>query len=431
MALPGEIPYLSLRLLILAATFCLAAFFSAAETALFSFQPHELERMARGTGPDRLVAVLRKRPRRLLITILFCNMVVTVVFYSVSFVLILDLQSQVGATAGFLLGIASMMLIVVGAEVVPKNTAVMVYHSFGRAAAVPLYVIEHALLVLVAPLEALAGAVVSLVGRGRDHGLRADELQQIVSLGTREGTFDTGAGQMISDVIGISGVQLDALMVPRVEMVSFDLQHPEGELLELFRRAKLTLMPVYDGEVDNVLGVVHVKDVLYRDPAQPLRTLVRPIPFLPETASVEEALLQFRGEHTKTAFVVDEYGTVVGLVTVEDLIEEIVGELADEYDAVGRHPVELLADGAVRLQGRLDLRTWQELFGVELPEMGVTTLGGLVMRLLGKVPEAGDEADYEGMRFTVESVQGRRVGSVLMRTLSAGGGAEGGRASDA
>ena len=396
MDLAGDIPYLSLRLCILGVTLCLSAFFSGSETALFSFQPHELKRMAEGAGAERLVAVLRSRPRRLLITILFCNMVMNVVFYSVSFLLFVDLEPYVGRTGGFLLGIASLATVMLCGEVLPKNTAVMVYRSFGRLAAVPIFFIQHALLVVILPLEVLATRIVGLFGSGRDHGLRAQELQQLVSLGTREGAFDTGAGRMLSDVIGLTDVQLDELMVPRVEMVSFDLQDPPGKLLELFRQAKHTLLPVYDGRVDNVLGVVHVKDVLYRDPSRPLRELVRPIPFLPETATVEEALTQCRGEHTKTAFVVDEYGAVVGLITMEDLMEEIVGEIADEYDVEHRPPVELLADGAIRLQGRLGLRTWEELFGVELPEMGVTTLGGLIMRLLARVPEAGDEVEYRG-----------------------------------
>jgi len=399
----------------MAITLFLSAFFSGSETALFSFQPHELKRMAEGTGADRLVAALRSRPRRLLITILFCNMVSNVIFYSVSFVVIVALQSRVGTTGSFLLGVGSLAAVVLCGEVIPKNTAVMVYRTFGRIAALPIYVLQHVLLVVLVPLEALADRIVSLFGRDPDHGLRAQELQQLVSLGAREGAFDTGAGRMLSDVIGISDVQLDELMVPRVEMVSFDLQDSPESLLELFRSAKHTLLPVYDGEVDNVLGVVHVKDVLYRDPQQPLRELVRPIPFLPETATVEEALTQCRRAQTKTAFVVDEYGAVVGLVTMEDLLEEIVGEMADEYDVEHHPPVELLSDGSIRLQGRLGLRTWEELFGVELPEMGVTTLGGLVMRLLSKVPEVGDRAEYEGIGFTVESVQGRRVGSVLMR----------------
>ncbi len=181
------------------------------------------------------MAVLRSRPRRLLITILFCNMVMNVVFYSVSFLLFVELAPVVGKTGSFLLGIGSLLTVMLCGEVLPKNTAVMVYRTFGRLAAVPLYVIQHVLLIVILPLEALATRIVGLFGSGGDHGLRAQELQQLVSLGTREGAFDTGAGRMLSDVIGLTDVQLDELMVPRVEMVGFDLQDPPETLLELFR----------------------------------------------------------------------------------------------------------------------------------------------------------------------------------------------------
>ncbi len=416
--MPAEISYLPLRLAILVLTFCLSGFFSGSETALFSFQPHELKRMAGLHGADGVIYRLRERPKRLLTTILFGNMVVNVVFYSVSFLLIVDLKPAVGRTGGVALGLASLMTVILGGEVMPKNLAVMVYHTWGRLAAYPLWVLEHALLVIVVPLEAAADLVVSLFERGHRPEMETEELQQLVGLAAREGTLDFGAGRMIAEVIELSDLGVAEVMVPRVEMTTFDVDDDPQGLLKLFRTAKLTMIPLYEGETDNMVGVVHVKDVLYRRDDAPLKQLARPIPFLPETATVEEALARCRTVHSKTAFVVDEYGAVVGLVTVEDLLEEIVGEIADEYDKAERPgPMEFLSDGTVRLQGRLSLRTWQQMFPAPAPPTKVNTVGGLVMSLLGKVPEAGDSVEWQQMEFTVESVYGRRVGSVLMRTL--------------
>ncbi|MFW6189928.1 MAG: hemolysin family protein [Planctomycetota bacterium] len=414
--MPSGLPYLPLRLAVLGVTFCLSAFFSGSETALFSFQPHELQGMADQGRVERIIAGLRRRPKRLLITVLFGNMVANVVFYSFSFLLIVDLKPRIGATAGFVLGLASLLAIIVGGEVVPKNLAALVYKPWGRAAAFPMFLLEHALLPVVIPLEKLVDFVVELIGRGREQALRAEELQELVGLAAREGTFDFGAGRMIAEVIGLSEVRVNELMVPRVEMVTFDVEEPEEELLELFHTSKLTMIPVYRETMDQMLGVIHVKDVLYRPPDRSLQELARPIPFMPETSTVEEALRQCRREQSKTAFVVDEYGAVVGLITIEDLLEEIVGEIADEYDTEIQPPVQVLEDGTFRLRGRLSLRSWAELFEVEVPDMDVTTVGGLVMSLLGKLPEAGDRVEYERMQFTVESVHGRRVESVLVRT---------------
>ncbi|MHC4591257.1 MAG: hemolysin family protein [Planctomycetota bacterium] len=412
-----DIPDLPLRLAILAVSFCLSAFFSGAETALFSFQPHELSRMRDGEGADRAVAALRRRPKRLLITVLFGNMVVNVVFFSVSFLMIRALEPRIRASGVYLLSLASLLAILIGGEVTPKNLAVTFHRSIGRAVAFPLLLIQRALLPVIVPIEKLADAAASLAGPGTP-AIRADELEMLVDVSAREGVVDVRAGQMIAEVIGLSEVRVNEIMVPRVEMVSFNLRDPEDQLLPLFRREKLSVIPVYDGEMDEMRGVVHLKDVLVTGPEQAPADLVRPMPFLPETATVEEALRECRRQKRKGAFVVDEFGAVLGLITVEDLLEEIVGEIADEYEPEKLPEIEPLADGAFRLQGSLSLRTWCELSSTRMPELGVDTVGGLMMALLDKVPDSGDRVPYGGMEFTVERVEGRRAVSIIVRPVA-------------
>ncbi|MHC4480620.1 MAG: CNNM domain-containing protein, partial [Planctomycetota bacterium] len=282
-----DIADLPLRLAILAVAFCLSAFFSGSETALFSFQPHELSGMEGASGAAGAVARLRRRPKRLLITVLFGNMVVNVVFFSVSYLLIVKLEPLVHGTGAFLLGVASLLAIIVGGEVMPKNVAVTFHRPIGRAVALPLLLMQRVLLPLIIPLEKVADVVVSLRGR-RAPAVHAEELEMLAELSAREGVMDVRASQMIAEVIGLAEVRVNELMVPRVEMVSFNLREPEAELLPLFQREKLSVIPVYDGEMDEMRGVVHIKDVLFKARERPLRELVRPVPFLPETATVEE-----------------------------------------------------------------------------------------------------------------------------------------------
>jgi CBS domain containing-hemolysin-like protein len=412
--LDTDIADLPLRLAILAVAFCLSAFFSGSETALFSFQPHELSGMEGASGAAGAVARLRRRPKRLLITVLFGNMVVNVVFFSVSYLLIVKLEPLVHGTGAFLLGVASLLAIIVGGEVMPKNVAVTFHRPIGRAVALPLLLMQRVLLPLIIPLEKVADVVVSLRGR-RAPAVHAEELEMLAELSAREGVMDVRASQMIAEVIGLSEVRVNELMVPRVEMVSFNLREPEAELLPLFQREKLSVIPVYDGEMDEMRGVVHIKDVLFKARERPLRELVRPVPFLPETATVEEALRRCRRDKSKNAFVVDEYGAVLGLVTVEDLLEEIVGEIADEYDPESTPPVQPLPDGGYRLAGSLSLRTWQELSRTELPALGVDTVGGLVMALLDKVPAVGDTVRHGGLEYAVVGVRGRRATTLIVR----------------
>jgi putative hemolysin len=411
--LPAGIPHLYFRLAVLAVTFCLSGFFSGSETALFSLAPDELGRMRDGSTLDRMAAALRDRPKRLLTTILFGNMLVNVVFFSVSYLIAADLEPRVGSSGTFALGLCALLAILLGGEVVPKNVAVMIQRPFARLAAVPLLILQTVLVVVVLPLEKLADWVTSLVAGGGP-AVRTEELSLMADLAGREGVLDAGAGQMIAEVIELGEVRLRELMVPRVEMVSFGLEGPREQLIELFRESKLTVIPVYEETMDDMRGVVHIKDVLFRDEGPPLREAVRPVPFLPETATVEEGLRRCREEGSKTAFVVDEYGSVVGLITIEDLLEEIVGEIADEYDGEQRPDAEVLPDGRLRVRGGLSLREWCELLEMPMPELGVDTVGGLVMAELDRIPQVGDRAEWQGMELTVESVRGRRAESLLV-----------------
>jgi CBS domain containing-hemolysin-like protein len=235
-----------------------------------------------------------------------------------------------------------------------------------------------------------------------------------VDVSAREGVLDLDEGEMISDIIRISDVRISELMVPRVEMVSFNLLGSVEELMALFRDSKLTMIPVYDRTKDNMRGLVHVKDVLLKKEDQLLVELVRPVPFLPETATAEEALIHCRDQGSKTAFVVDEHGAVLGLVTLEDLLEEIVGEIDDEFDPDSPPEVEALGDGRYRVRGGMPLRELEEEQGWQAPELDVDTVGGLVMALLDRVPGEGDSVRCNGLMLTVELMDDRRAEKIIV-----------------
>lgn len=407
---------LPVRLVVLAVALCLSAFFSGSETALFSFQPEELARMKAGGRAARAVAALRSRPRGLLVTVLFGNMLVNTVFYVVSFLLVLDLRPHLSGAGQLLLGLSSLLAIIVGGEVVPKNLALTFYRPTGLVAALPLVAMQYAMSPVMAPLEKLADAAAALVRRGRAH-VRAEELQVLVALSAREGALEERAAQMISEVVGLPDVRVSELMRPRVEMAKFDLNDSPDGLLPLFRKAKVGEVAVYDGDPDEVRGVIPLKDALLRPPGQGPRELVQPIPFLPETANAEDALECCRRAGTAMAFVVDERGAVAGLVTVQDLLEQIVGEIADEHEPEQLPDVVVLGEGLYKLQGSVTLREWREAMGTPLPDLGVETVGGFLMASLEKLPEVGDVVRSDAFEFTVESVRARTAGTILVRRL--------------
>ena len=407
---------LILRVVVLAVTFCLSAFFSGSETALFSLPPEESHTGKSASRPERAIASLLSHPRRLLTTILLGNMVVNVLFYCVSFILIYEYREVVGRTGSLALGLVSLLTVIVFCEVMPKNIAVRLARPWSRFAAVPILVVQRVFFPIVLLLDKLNEGIASLLGRhARPEPLiRSEELQMLVDLSEREGVLDVDVSGMIAGVMELSDIPLREVMVPRVQMVAFDVEDPPEELLQLFCSEKCTFIPLYENKVDNVLGVVHVKDLFLKAEEKDLRSLIRPVPFIPETASAEDALKRFRAEHAKMALAVDEYGAVQGLVTIEDVLEEVVGEITDEYDEAESPPVESLGPRKYRLRGELNIREWEELFSMQLPRMPVDTIGGLVTALLDRVPHEGDSAEYGNLKFTVETIRGRRVETVIL-----------------
>ena len=396
-------------------TACLSAFFSGSETALFSLAPDEVKRMGSAGGAGKTVADLLSNPKRLLTTVLFGNTVVNVTFYSVSFLLIVQHKERLGRAGSGLLGLASLVGIMVFCELLPKNIAVAMPRPLSKAAALPLLVFEKMFRPFIFVLDKITTWISGLLGGGAppEPFIRAEELEMLIDLSAQEGVLDGDVGEMIAEVVKLSQTSVSEVMVPRVEMVCFDVARPREALGELFRREKHTLIPVYESRVDNMLGVVHARDFLLRE-GEEVRAVIQPIPFIPETAAVEDVLRHCRDQRTRMAFVVDEYGAVEGLVTVEDILEEIVGEIADEYDVEEPPLVERIDEKRFRVRGDLSVREWHEMFEMEAPELSVDTVAGVIMSLLDRMPKVGDTVRYRNLELTVEKRHGRRVVSVLL-----------------
>jgi len=419
----AETTHLLIRAGVLAAAACLSAFFSGSETALFSLPREEVKQMDGAPGTAGLIARLLGRPKHLLTTVLFGNMVANVVFFSVSFFLIHRQGERLGRAWCAALNAGALLFIIAFCELLPKNIAVSFARPISRASALPLSVFQKACWPFIFALEKVTDGISVLFGRHLrpEPFLRAEELSMLIELSERDGVLDSDVSAMIAEVVQLSRTSLRQIMVPRVEMACFDIARPPEELAALFRSSKHTLIPVYEGRVDEMLGVIHAKDFLLRDERVGLRKLITPIPFLPETATVEDVLRQMREQHARMAFVVDEYGAVEGLVTLEDILEEIVGEITDEYDAQQGPAVVRIGERRFRLRGDLSVREWHEAFNMEAPELSVDTIGGLVMILLDRIPRPGDRVRYRNLELIVESTRGRRVSSVIAELKDEGG----------
>jgi CBS domain containing-hemolysin-like protein len=206
-------------------------------------------------------------------------------------------------------------------------------------------------------------------------------------------------------------------MVPRPDVVGIDVSSSLAEAHDAFVRHGFSRLPVYRGDLDDTVGIVHAKDILTveREARGDVRLadIIRPAHFVPESKRLVELLKEMREQQYHMVFVVDEFGSVAGLVTLEDLLEELVGEIADEHD-VEERDVVVLGDGRYRVDAAMAISDLSEVLGTELPRERWNTVGGLLFGLLGAIPAAGESVVYEDLRFMAERVQGRRIVSVLI-----------------
>lgn len=261
----------------------------------------------------------------------------------------------------------------------------------------------------------------AVVERREDEGeVTEDEIEAFIDVGTREGILDPGEDDLIQRVIDFGDAVVRSVMTPRIDMVCAPVGSSLETLAELFLSSKHSRIPVYEDSVDHIVGILHIRDLLsgLRDDSEPSATdLAMETYFVPETKPLNELLAEFQALHLQMAIVVDEYGGTSGMVTVEDLLEEIVGEIEDEHDESA--PVnELLEDGGWRLDGRLPIESLDEIFDVEFEEEAYETLGGLIFGSLGYVPQPGESLEIGGLRFQIESIEQRRISSVLVHRIA-------------
>ncbi len=397
----------------------LSGFFSSAETALFSLT-REIKKELRAQSSifSKAITSLFSRPKGLLITLLFGNMLVNVGFFCISFkiakrILQSNLENSslwAGATSG-----VSLLLIIIFGEVIPKNVAIKIPTHVSKAFSVPIIIFEKLFFPFCAPLNFITDKISNLFTKNNkdEKNITVDELKMIAEMGAEQGLMDKSEHSMINAVLDFQDKQVKEVMVPRVDMAIYDVNEPVEGFLDLVRESKFTKIPVYNKNHDSIIGLIHAKNVFLK-PRAALRDFVRPIQFIPESKTIESLLRKFRAEHKQMAIVIDEYGGTAGLVTLEDILEEIVGNIEDEDDTNQERAIKKIEEDKFSLPGDLAIKEWGDYFEVELESYDFDTVGGFVVSLLGDIPTKGDVVNYKNMRFTVESLAKRRIVSLTL-----------------
>jgi CBS domain containing-hemolysin-like protein len=275
--------------------------------------------------------------------------------------------------------------------------------------------------VLSLPVRGLIGlSNVLLPGRGLKEGpfVTEEEIRSMADVGHEEGVIEEDEKELIHSIFEFGDTLTREVMVPRPDMVVVEVNYTLQAAMDVAIQHGFSRIPVYESDADNVVGVLYAKDLfkaLRGGGERDLKALMREAYFVPEMMRVSDLLREMQKRKVHMAIVADEYGDVAGLVTLEDIIEEIVGEIADEYDVEESRILPVGTD-TWRVQGKMPIWEFNELVEGKLPaDQEWQSIGGLVASALGKIPEAGDEVSYNGFRFRVERVQRRRIGSVLVR----------------
>jgi CBS domain containing-hemolysin-like protein len=403
----------------------LAGLASMTDAALATVSPARAAEMAREgqRGATALAAVASDVVRHLnllLLLRLICELTAT------TLVALVAVDTWGAGWQAALVTAGSMTLVsfvVVG--VAPRTVGRQHAYAVGRATAPLIRWLGKVLNPLASLLILIGNAVTP--GKGFPEGPFGSqvELRELVDLAEQRGVVEHGEREMIHSVFALGDTIAREVMVPRTEMVWIETAKTLEQGLFLFLRSGFSRIPVIGDSIDDVLGILYLKDIIKRTqsgdaaaPAEAVAELMRPATFVPESKPVDDLLSEMQAARTHMVIVVDEYGGTAGLVTIEDILEEIVGEITDEYD-VERPPVEHLEDGSVRVTARLPIEDVAELFGVELPDGEVETVGGLLAQTLGRVPIPGAGVDVGGLHLIAEGTTGRRnrIDSVLVKRI--------------
>jgi CBS domain containing-hemolysin-like protein len=404
----------STALLIIAiAMVLLAGVFAAADAAVSTVSQARAEGLVRlgRTGARQLAAVIAERRRHINLLLLLrmtCELTSTVLV-TVVFLRWIEPVWLAMVVASVVMVVVSYVLIGVGPRTIGRQHP----YRVGTLIAGPVRVLGSVLGPLSKLLIVLGNAITPGEGFREGPFTSEVELRELVDLAQERGVVEESEREMIHSVFELGDTVAREVMVPRTEIVWIEQTKTVRQALALALRTGFTRVPVIDDSVDDIVGVANIKDLMPAYMAEgganrPVQELMNPASFVPDSKRLDELLKEMQLSHNHMAIAVDEYGGTAGLLSIEDILEEIVGEITDESDTDERPPVEYLDDRSVRVSARLGVDDLGELFGLELEEFDVETVGGLLAQRLGRVPLPGTEAEVAGLRLHAEGGKNRR-----------------------
>ena len=426
-----EIAVAPWQIIVLVLLLAASALVSGAEVAFFSLSATTRESLGEKTdrASTRILKLLG-RPRHLLITILVLNTVINVSAAILAALITESIAAGLGFSRELIFAlevVALTFVLLVVSEITPKLIASRYPVPYSRRVSGPLGILYKALFPIVALLAWLLQSVQALlkrwwIGDGPEK-LSPEDLRVMADIGKAHGTIEAEEHEWISSLLEFGDTSVRAIMINRLDIVALPTSASFEEVFKLIRTTGHSRLPVYRSHLDDVKGILYAKDLLplLNTPEAQMDwyAKVRPPMFVPLGKKLDDLLTDFQQQKTHLAIVVDEYGGTAGLVTLDDVLEEVVGEIQDEHDEHAGDLIEVIAPGEYRVDARIPLDELNDEFQLSLPteDYSFETLGGLIFHLAGAIPEAGDVAVHEGLHLQVEQVENNRIRTVRVRLI--------------
>ncbi len=409
--------WLILRLILFFVLLFLSALFSGAEIALFSLSPVQVDMMREKKGAaGETVAKLLESPRKLLVTIYIGNELINVAIAAVSTILALHFFGEYGIAAA--VGIGTFMLLVFG-DVTPKTFAFRHAQSYSLAAAGPLLWFSKVVYPLQAGITSVTDSLVAMTGESTSKtSITEDEMKTVLEHGEDKGVIEPDEKEMILNIFELGDTTVAEVMTPRAEIFSLPLEEGPDVIARRAILSNYSRIPIYKERPDNLVGILYTRNLLLSETSDSggnMEKLLREPYIIPPTKKIDELLRDFRKKKIHIAIVVDEYGGLDGLVTLEDILEEVLGE---DDDPEGMESIEEIKPGFYNLPGRLPLHDFNEYFNTAYTVEDVDTVGGMVFHLFGRMPKSGESIDRDSFTFYVRKIQQSKISQLTIKVAS-------------
>jgi putative hemolysin len=416
---------LTLPLIFFSIALCARALFSFLETSITALRLFKLRELAKSYERyEALFESLEKNPHRVLITILICNSLADVTTAALATQITevvfkrFNLSSGLGLSAG--IALATIAILIFG-EIIPKNLAKGRSERLFRSALWLINIIFYLFYPLVTFLNRLSDFVISKLGsrqlEGSSEWISSEkEIQFLIDYIYGKGLIEEEKGEMLQNIFELGHTPVKEIMVPDTDIVMISSDAAVKDALAIFVDHPFTRLPVYEEKTDNIIGMVHLKDILMllsKKEEKQLKDIIRPILFIPESIKVNQLLREFKAQHMHIAMVINEHGSITGLITLEDVLEEIVGELRDELEAI-RERITHLKQGGWLVDASIPIEEVQDLLHITFETEGSVTLGGFLTEQLQHLPKKGERILYKKYYFQVQKASPKRVLQVLI-----------------